>query len=217
MRPLKPNDYPNVDNWNCPQKSKTHSKCVIVTDPSEISTDTADGIALLSTDNNNNDDDKKRVPAFLVGTDDKLLSVEYKTQIYSSVKGFLNNHIDPNNVPINYSSSGETLHENFHNFIKSKYMPLRLCSGHWKANALLIRLYHSWLRTYSDWRTEHQCYWQEEAEMPGDGGWRWGGGWTATKAAESNTKGALITLGYLGLTYSQLVLKTLQMKGKDKV
>ena len=74
------------------------------------------------TDNNNNNDsdsDKKGVPAFLVGTDGKLLSVKYKKQSYLSVKGFFNDNVDPKNVPINYSSSGKTLHENFHNFIQA--------------------------------------------------------------------------------------------------
>ena len=148
---MKREDYPDVNNWNRPQNAKAHCKCIIVTDTSEISADTVNSTTLTDSDDNDDDDsdsDKKGVPAFLVGTDGKLLSVEYKKQIYSSVKGFFNDNVNPKNVPINYSSSGKTLHENFRNFIETKYKPLSLCSGHWKANALFIRQYHGWLRSY---------------------------------------------------------------------
>ena len=145
-KPLKREDYPNINNWNCPRNAKAQCKCIIVTDTSKISADTVNSTAL--TNDNDDSDDKRGVPAFLVGTDGKLLSIEYKKQIYSSIEGFFNNNVDPKNVPINYSSSGETLHKNFHNFIEMKHKPLALCLGHWEANVLFIQQYHGWLRSY---------------------------------------------------------------------
>lgn len=150
--PLKPEDFPNVKNWQRPTKSgSAHKKCIIVTDLSDVSGDTVDGL-LRTPDNEEADDDdpsdKAGVPAFLVGTDGKLLSNAYKVEMYASARAFLNEHITPNNVPLNYSSAGESLLTNFRNYTEGKPKALRLCKGHWKANQIFIRLWHSWLRSY---------------------------------------------------------------------
>ena len=89
---MKQEDYSDVNNWNRPQNAKAHCKCIIVTD-------TVNGTTLTDDDDNDSDSDKKGVPAFLVGTNGKLLSVKYKKQIYSSVKGFFNDNVNPKDVP----------------------------------------------------------------------------------------------------------------------
>jgi hypothetical protein len=100
-------------------------------------------------DNNGEEDSNQDdgLLAFLEKEDGKLISYDEKKQLYRTMRGFWNDHIDCDKAPVNWSSAGESLGTSFRNILENKFFYLRLCAGHWKAEELWKRNYHSWLRS----------------------------------------------------------------------
>ena len=106
-------------------------------------------------DGESNDDkdmtkQERGVPAFLEDENGNVISYQEKRRLYSELRGFWNDTINPNCPPNNWSSAGTTLREKFRDIIEDKFPFLRLCAGRWKVDALWKKNYHSWKRSLSD-------------------------------------------------------------------
>jgi hypothetical protein len=140
--PLQQSDYPKVKHWVRKHGDSSQVSVIKVVDADNIS-DNDDG---LEGDDSNQEDG---VLAFLEKDDGKLISYDKKKQLYRSMRGFWNDRVDGSNPPLNWSSAGETLRNDFRDFLENKFHYLHLCAGHWKVEELWKRNYHSWLRSFA--------------------------------------------------------------------
>ena len=112
-----------------------------------------------SDSNGESNDDKgmteqeKGVPAFLEDKNGNVISYQEKRRLYSELRGFWNDTINPDCPPNNWSSAGTTLRKKFRDIIKEKFPFLCLCAGRWKVDVLWKKNYHSWKRSLLDRRS----------------------------------------------------------------
>ena len=146
-KPLKREDYPNVKYWDRQPRSKTQYAAIKVAATSDSGDDSSS-----EPDNDKNADlqtkGKDKIFAFLENEEGELISLSEKEALYSEVRGWWNENIDAARVPQNWSSAGATLRNQFRNDIEEKFFFLRLCSAHWKCEAIWKKNYHSWKATF---------------------------------------------------------------------
>jgi hypothetical protein len=142
LTPLRQSDYPKVKHWVRKRGDSSQVSVIKVVDADNVSDDDEG----LGSDDANQEDG---VLAFLEKDDGKLISYNDKKQLYRSMRGFWNDRVDCGNPPLNWSSAGETLRNDFRDFLEGKFLYLRLCAGRWKVEELWKRNYHSWLRSFA--------------------------------------------------------------------
>jgi hypothetical protein len=101
-----------------------------------------------SNDNHRATKQEKGVLAFLEDEHGKTINHREKKRLYSELRGFWNDNIDPSRPPKNWSSAGASLRDKFRDTIEEKFPFLRFCAGRWKVEALWKNNYHSWKRTF---------------------------------------------------------------------
>lgn len=147
LKPLKKADYPNVKFWDRQRHGKTEYTAIRV-----AASDDDDGD--LPSDSERDDKivfnkrEKNKIFSFLENDDGEPITLAEKDALYSEVRGWWNENIDTARVPQNWSSAGTTLRDRFRNDIEEKFPFLRLCSGHWKVDAIWKKNYHSWKTTF---------------------------------------------------------------------
>ena len=145
LKTLQHADYPQVKHWVRKRGDNTQISVIKVVDKDDFNEGDSSDDGDAGNDDPNQEDG---VLAFLEMGDGKLISYDEKKRLYSSMRGFWNDHIDHSKPPVNWSSAGESLRNSFRNVLESKFSYLRLCSGHWKVEELWKRNYHSWLRSF---------------------------------------------------------------------
>jgi hypothetical protein len=146
LKPLKRKDYPNVKYWDREPRGRAPYAAIKVAatsdngDDSSSETDDAENVGSRTKG-------KSKIFAFLENEDGELISLSEKEALYSEVRGWWNENIDPARVPQNWSSAGATLRDQFRNDIEEKFFFLQLCSAHWKVEAIWKKNYHSWKST----------------------------------------------------------------------
>lgn len=142
-KPLRKADHPNVKHWDRRPQDKSQYKAIKVSSTCDDSDDEhsdESGAQVLK--------NRDRVFAFLEDENGELISLAERDSLYAEVRAWWNENIDASRVPQNWSSAGATLRDRFRDDIENKFFFLRLCSSHWKVDAIWKKNYHSWKVTF---------------------------------------------------------------------
>ena len=140
---LRKQDYPNVKHWERRQNDNVQFAVIKVydADSSACDSDSMDNTGSGLTGR------ECGVLAFLEDENGRVISHYERKRLYAELRGFWNDHIDPNNPPDNWSSAGATLRDKFRDILEEKFPFLCLCAGRWKVEVLWKKNYHSWKRS----------------------------------------------------------------------
>ena len=140
---LRKQDYPNVKHWER-RPNDTIQLSVIKVYDTDHPSDCDDS----SRENEGLTNQETGVLAFLEDENGKVISHHERRRLYSELRGFWNDNIDPTDPPDNWSSAGSSLRDKFWNILEEKFPFLRFCAGRWKVEALWKKNYHSWKRSF---------------------------------------------------------------------
>jgi hypothetical protein len=132
-------DYLNVKHWERQQNDATQLAVIKVYD-TDHSSDCNDS----SNENDGTTNRETRVLAFLEDKNGRVITHHKRRRLYSELRGFWNDNIDPTHPPNNWSSAGTTLQDRFRDILEDKFLILHFCAGRWKVEALWKKNYHSW-------------------------------------------------------------------------